>query len=209
MLDTSPTAVKGTLQRARAALARTAAGGSHAPAGGRGSAAERDLASRFAAAFTAGDVDSVVSLLTDDVWLALPPAPHEYVGREAVTGFLRASTAWRARQGTRFRLLPIRANGQPAFACYLSRRTREATAYVELPTASFTDLLVLTICGDRISGITQLSRSLPHYAPPATTCTVGPFSASPVEVGAPTGGGMMHISARHRAVERLPAEGDD
>jgi len=39
MLDTSPTAVKGTLQRARAALARTAAGGSHAPAGGRGSAA--------------------------------------------------------------------------------------------------------------------------------------------------------------------------
>ncbi len=162
MLDTSPTAVKGTLQRARAALARPAAGGSHAPDGGRGSAAERDLASRFAAAFTAGDVDRVVSLLTDDAWLAMPPASHEYVGREAVTGFLRASTAWRARQGTRFRLLPVRANGQPAFACYLSVRTGEATAYVEGPTASFTDLLVLTICGNRISGITRFLDSGLH-----------------------------------------------
>jgi len=146
MLDTSPTAVKGALQRARAALARPAAGASHEPVGGRGSTAERDLASRFAAAFTAGDVDGVVALLTDDAWLAMPPAPHEYLGRAAIAGFLRTSTRWRARR--HLRLLPTRANGQPAFACYLGRRTGE-------PTASFTGIIVLTICNDRIARITR------------------------------------------------------
>lgn len=146
MLDTSPIAVKGALQRARAALARHVAGGSHAPVGGRGSTAERDLASRFAAAFTAGDVDSVVALLTDDAWLAMPPAPHEYVGRDAIAGFLRTSTEWRAQRA--LRLLPTRANGQPAFAAYLSRRPEEPTAY-------FTGILVLTIRSDRIASITR------------------------------------------------------
>jgi len=146
MLDSSPIAIKGALQRARVAMARHGTGASHAPVGGRGSTVERDLASRFAAAFTAGDVDSVVALLTDDAWLAMPPAPHEYVGREAIAGFLRTSTEWRARR--RLRLLPTRANGQPAFAAYLSRRPEEPTAY-------FTGILVLTICSDRISSITR------------------------------------------------------
>lgn len=146
MLDTSSIAVKGALQRARAALARDRTGASHAPVGGPGSAAERDLASRFAAAFTAGDVDGVVAMLTDDSWLAMPPAPHEYVGRKAIAGFLRASTDWRGRR--RLRLVPTRANGQPAFACYLSRRPQEPTAY-------FTGILVVTICSDRIAGITR------------------------------------------------------
>jgi len=114
MLDTSPTAVKGVLQRGRSALARQHTGTSHESAVGGGSVTEHDLASRFSAAFTAGDVDSVVALLTDDAWLAMPPAPHEYVGGAAIASFLRASTEWRERR--RLRLVPTRANRQPAFA---------------------------------------------------------------------------------------------
>jgi ketosteroid isomerase-like protein len=103
MLDATPTAVKGLLQRARAALG---------PAPGPPSREEDALARRFADAFAADDVDAVVALLTDDAWLAMPPAPHEYRGREAIAAFLRASAAGRGRP---YGLTPTRLNGQPAF----------------------------------------------------------------------------------------------
>ena len=38
----------------------------------------------------ADDVDGVIALLTDDAWLAMPPAPHAYQGRQAIAAFLRA-----------------------------------------------------------------------------------------------------------------------
>ena len=119
MLGDRPTAVKGLLQRARSTLSR--ASGSFTPAAA--AAAERDLAERFARAFTDGDVDGVVSLLTDDAWLAMPPAPHEYVGTAAIAEFLRTSIGWWGAR--RMELIPTRANGQPAFEC---RLTATATA---------------------------------------------------------------------------------
>ncbi|HEY3683517.1 MAG TPA: RNA polymerase subunit sigma-70 [Streptosporangiaceae bacterium] len=153
MLGTTPTAVKGALQRARASLdrSRTADGG---PAPRPGSAAERDLARRFAEAFSADDIDGVVALLTDDAWLAMPPAPHEYHGRAAIAGFLRASAAWRGRR--RMRLVPARANGRPAFGCYIADpEGAEAT----VPAG----LLVLTPYGTRIGAITRfLDGDLPR-----------------------------------------------
>jgi RNA polymerase sigma-70 factor (TIGR02960 family) len=146
MLDTGPTAVKGILQRGRAALAGHRTGAAHhQPIGGRGSAAEHNLASQFAAAFTSGDIDGVVALLTDDAWLAMPPAPHEYVGGEAIAGFLRSSAEWRKQR--RLILEPTRANGQPAFGCYLSGPEDLG----EWPAG----LLVLTMTGNRIRVITR------------------------------------------------------
>ncbi len=79
MLSTSPTTAKGLLQRVRASLAPEVSGPEPAP--GPGSAAERALAQRFSDAFLADDIDAIVALLTDDAWLAMPPAPHEYHGR--------------------------------------------------------------------------------------------------------------------------------
>jgi RNA polymerase sigma-70 factor (ECF subfamily) len=143
MLDTTPTAVKGALQRARAALGRyrdTAAEPPPAP----GSARERDLVRRFAEAFVADDVDTLVGLLTDDAWLAMPPAPHEYHGGPAIAAFLRASAAWRTGQGLRARLTPTRANGQPALDCHF-------TGAGDRPGGLF----VLTLAGDRLRGITR------------------------------------------------------
>lgn len=166
MLDTSPTAVKGALQRGRATLASKRTGAGHDPLGGRGSVSEQHLANRFTAAFTAGDVEGVVALLTDDAWLAMPPAPHEYQGGEAIASFLHISTIWRGQR--RISLLPTRANGQPAFGCYLSHPGE--------PTAYPTGVLVLTMSSDRISGITrflddELHRQfgLPDTAGPGST----------------------------------------
>jgi RNA polymerase sigma-70 factor (TIGR02960 family) len=112
MLDATPTAVKGLLQRARAGVGRTA--GNADPAGDE---PEEELARRFADAYSRDDVDAVVALLTDDAWLAMPPAPHEYQGRSAIAGFLGASR--RGRAGRPFLLVPTSANGHPAFGVYL------------------------------------------------------------------------------------------
>lgn len=155
MLQTSETAIKGTLQRARASLdqRRQAVDRERTPL--PDSAQERDLAQRFADAFTADDVDGVIKLLTDDAWLAMPPAPHEYRGPAAIADFLHVSATGRGR---RFRLVPTRANRQPAFGCYLTEAT-EVTG----PTAHPTGLLVLTLSADRICAITHfLDNDLPR-----------------------------------------------
>ena len=105
--------VKGLLQRGRAALGRAECDEPQLPAGSR---RERELAARFAAAFGADDVDAVVALLTDDAWLAMPPAPHEYGGPKAIATFLRTSAAARDRP---FTLVSVRCNRQPAFVSSL------------------------------------------------------------------------------------------
>lgn len=151
ILDTTPTAVKGTLQRARAALDREPAPQRCAPV--TGTSEERDLAARFAEAFTADDIDGLLALLTDDAWLAMPPAPHEYHGPEAVAAFLRAGAQWRGRR--QHRLVPTRANAQPAFGCYLT----DSHGTASQPTG----IVVLTTNSARISAITRfLDPELPQ-----------------------------------------------
>ncbi len=153
MLGTSSTAIKGALQRARASLDqhRQAIDPERTPL--PGSPQERDLTQRFADAFTTDDIDGIITLLTDDAWLAMPPAPHEYHGPAAITAFLRASATWRGRR--RVRLVPTRANTQPAFGCYLTEADK--------PTAHPTGLLVLTLSDDRIRAITRfLDDDLPR-----------------------------------------------
>jgi len=133
MLDTTETAVKGALQRARAALPAAAAPGREV------TAEERELSGRFAAAFVARDLDGLLALLTDDAWLAMPPAPHEYHGPAAIAGFLKSSSTW--RDDLRLRLVPAAANRQPAYGCYLDGRPA--------------GIVVLTVRADRIGGLTR------------------------------------------------------
>ena len=96
LLGTSQTAVKGTLQRARAALDQYRDQSGRAPR--PGSAQERVLARRFADAYAAADIDGVVALLTDDAWLSMPPAPHQYQGTAAIRSFLQASFGFRGER---------------------------------------------------------------------------------------------------------------
>ncbi len=142
LLDTTPLAVKGALQRARATLGVPSAG-DPAP----GSAAERALAEAFAAALTAGDVDGMLALLTDDAWLAMPPAPHEYGGRPAIGAFLRASADWHRAAGLTLRLTPLRANGRPAFDGVLT----DADGTAVHPAGR----VVLGFAGGRIATVTR------------------------------------------------------
>ena len=150
MLATSEVSVNSALQRARDALERRLpADRDHAGARERAllphDPRERELVTGFADAFTSGDVDRVVALLTDDAWVSMPPEPFEYQGAEAITRFLRARIADRSRGPVR--LLETRANGQPAFGHYVARAGDSV--------ARDGGILVLTLTGDGISGLTR------------------------------------------------------
>jgi RNA polymerase sigma-70 factor (ECF subfamily) len=159
MLETTETSVKGALQRGRAALeGRVPADGLElAPA--PSSARERELVSRFATAVEGGDTEAVISLLTDDAWLRMPPQPYEYQGGPAIAEFLYDRAA---RRGASLRLVPTRANGQPAFGCYVP----DAHA----PVARAYGLMVITLTSEQVSAITWFSeRSLfAHFGLPRT-----------------------------------------
>ena len=96
---------------------------------------------------SSGDVDALVTLLTADVRVAMPPIPLEYHGRDVVARFYASVT----RQGRTYDLVPTRANGQLAFGAYLLAPTgiRHGTG-----------LLVLTLTGDRICAYTRLDNSV-------------------------------------------------
>ena len=163
MLDTSPTAVKGVLQRARAALETDRAYADRAP---RPTAAEeRDVARRFAEALVAADVDGVIALLTDDAWLSMPPAPHEYHGADAIRSFLRASFDYRGTR--RLHLVPARANTQPAFGSYVTDPGRGV--------ATPAGLYVLTVAGRQICAATRfhLDEIYPRFGLPETLSEPG------------------------------------
>jgi ketosteroid isomerase-like protein len=100
-------------------------------------------------AFENADVDRVVALLTDDAWLRMPPEPLEYQGHAAIAQFFLSRGWWGAVE---VRMLPTRANGQPAFGYY----HRDPGA----PVMHGHALVVLTLEGDQISAITRFSPSL-------------------------------------------------
>jgi len=109
MLDATVDSVTSALKRARATLQRRLP-----PAGERppaGSPAEDALVAKFVRAWESADLDALVALLTDDVFISMPPMPFEYQGRDVVAGFCASLFG----AGRRFDLVPARANGQPAF----------------------------------------------------------------------------------------------
>lgn len=148
MLESSEASVNSLLRRARAAFE------SRLPTTGReratlpNSKAEQEIVGRFVEAIENGDIDAMVTLLTRDAWLTMPPLPHAYQGPDAIGAFLRGAEE---RRGGPLRMVPTRANGQPAFACYLPGPESDvARAYA---------LFVLTLEGARISAITWFADS--------------------------------------------------
>jgi RNA polymerase sigma-70 factor (TIGR02960 family) len=117
MMGTTVASANGALQRARRTLEEERPAGERESAPRPGTKAERELVGRFADAFERGDVGALVALLTEEAELVMPPEPFEYHGREAIGRFLATVPAGGALE--RFRLVPTRANGQPALACYL------------------------------------------------------------------------------------------
>jgi RNA polymerase sigma-70 factor (ECF subfamily) len=140
MLETTVESVSSALKRARATLeGRRPSRADVTPAAG--SPAEQALVERFVAAYETSDVDALVALLSDDVFVSMPPVPHEYVGREPAARF-----CGRALSGRSFSLVPTRANGQPAFGVYV--RSADGRRHG-------TGLLVLELAGERITAMTR------------------------------------------------------
>jgi RNA polymerase sigma-70 factor, ECF subfamily len=118
MLATSVAAVNSALQRARATLEEGRRAGLVTRAHVAGDAeTERGLVRRLAEAWHAADVGAIVALLTEDALFTMPPLPLRVVGREAIGVFL--ATVPGGGRLDRFRLVPVRANRQPAFAIYV------------------------------------------------------------------------------------------
>jgi RNA polymerase sigma-70 factor, ECF subfamily len=160
MLGCTLDAANSYLKRARTAIADRLPPGERDRAPLPGSAPERAVVARFTDAFERGDVEGIVALLTEDAWLRMPPLPFEYQGRATAGDFLAAISF---RHGKRqFRLVPTRANGQPAFGCYL----RDPHA----PISHAHGLIVLTLAGGQISVITRFidNSVLPRFGLPRT-----------------------------------------
>ena len=159
MLATSEVSVNSALQRARATLAGQLPAASRDTAPAPRSARERELTSRFADAFEAADTGRLVALLTEDALLTMPPEPLEYQGHAAIAGFFGTRPLWQA--GVR-RLVPARANNQPAFGYY--------PASPHTPAARLHGLIVLTLAHDKICAITRFGDNglFPHFGLPRT-----------------------------------------
>src|SRR5262245_25787947 len=159
MLDTGEPSVKGALQRARATLRERLPAADRQRAPRPDPASERRLVGRFAEAYERGDVDELVSLLTDAALVTMPPQPLEYEGHEAIAALLRDRAEVR---GAPVRVVPTGANGQPAFGCYLV----DEQAGIARPYS----LIVLTLEADAIAAMTWFANTgvFRHFGLPPT-----------------------------------------
>ena len=164
MLDSTVESVTSALKRARATLeSRPRAIEAARP--DPDSPLERELVGRLSSAFEANDIDGIIALLADDVRLAMPPLPLEYIGREEARRFY---TVVSGRPGRR-RLIQTRANGQPALAFY--SQDVEGGEFVA------SSLTVVTIIGDRFVGLDRFDAAVfRHFGLPRTLLVGGSAS---------------------------------
>ena len=154
MLDSTIESVTSALKRARASLRQRQPDAGREPPPAPGTPAEDAIVARFVSAYESADIDALVSLLTDDVFMSMPPMPLEYEGRDVVARFC----ALLFGSGRRFDLVPTRANGQPAFGAYVLGPDGISHG---------TGLFVLTLAGDRICAMTRFESSvLPWFGLP-------------------------------------------
>jgi RNA polymerase sigma-70 factor (TIGR02960 family) len=156
LLGLTQDAVTSALKRARATM--NAAHSHHPPPPAPGGPEERALLDRFVAAFTELDVDALIALMTDDAWLRMPPLPFEYHGSDAIHRFF---SAIHARRGRIDQMVPVRANGQPAWGEYVRDRI---TGGLHLA-----GVIVVGLAGGRICELTRFETVVaPYFGLPRT-----------------------------------------
>jgi RNA polymerase sigma-70 factor (ECF subfamily) len=154
MLDSTVESVNSALKRARASLQGRLQSTADREPPPSNSPSEDAMVAKFVSAYESADLEALVALLTDDVFISMPPMPFEYEGREVVARFCTSIFG----SGRRFSLVRTRANGQPAFGIYLHTAdgTRQGVG-----------LHVLTLAGDRISAMTRFEKNvLPWFGLP-------------------------------------------
>jgi RNA polymerase sigma-70 factor (ECF subfamily) len=154
MLDSTVESVNSALKRARASLQRRWPPAADLEPPAPDSRSEDAIVAKFVRAWESADLGALVALLTDDVFVSMPPMPFEYEGRDIVARFCASIL----HSGRRFDLVRTRANGQPAFGAYL--RSPSGISHG-------VGLYVLTLTGDRVSAMTRFDNSvLPWFGLP-------------------------------------------
>lgn len=141
ILGTTQTAVNSALIRARAGL-RPERDPHDVPI--PKSPAEAAVVDRFVSAFERFDLEELVAVLTDDARLTMPPEPAEHRGPRPIAGFLVQTHA-----GLQLKLLPTRANGQPALVLYHPDPSA--------PIWRACGLIVITLRGHQVHGLTRFA----------------------------------------------------
>ncbi len=152
LLDTSVPAVNSALQRARATLSTLDTGPSQ-PAMDDG---QRRLLARYVEAFERFDIDELVGLLHEDAVQSMPPYAMWLQGADDIGRFMLGPG--HACRGSK--LVPVQANGSPAFAHYKPSPDGGYTPWA---------IMVVEISGDRISGIhsfLDVDRLFPAFGVP-------------------------------------------
>jgi len=142
LLETSVPSVNSALQRGRATLAKHFPRG-RTDAGPANDGASEGLLERYLAAWEGADLGGFVALLREDALFSMPPLSEWYAGRAAIHAFFGG--VWHSYAG--FRLLPIAANGEPAFAAY-ARSTPDGELLAH-------SIQVLTLEGASIAALTM------------------------------------------------------
>ena len=116
MLETTVSAINSALQRARASIERAPPSVSHE----RFEAQKAETISRFVRAWETGDFEDLVSMLTEDAVMTMPPWVYWLDGRDAVVATMLSPGTWdgEPRPG-RYRIVPCGMNGQPAGLAYV------------------------------------------------------------------------------------------
>ena len=118
----------------------------------------RALVERFADAFIALDVDAMVEMMSEDVWLRMPPLPFEYRGRQSAREFFQAVSRLRRPAPL---LVATAANTQPAWGDY---RADPVTGLLHL-----TGIEVLTLSGGFVTEINRFEATIaPWFGLPRT-----------------------------------------
>ena len=147
MLESTPASVNSALQRARRRVEHLGAVPDHVPR--VRSEDEAKTVDRFIDSFQQGDLEGVIALLSDDARFTMPPEPGELRGPRVIAEYLHSRGVW----GQDLKLVPTRANNQPAFGYYLS----DPNANVHRSSG----IMVLTVRAEQISAITRFGdRSL-------------------------------------------------
>ena len=123
MLETTVPAINSALQRARASLERAPSdrdGEASAAAHERIEARKAETVARYVRAWETGDFAELVSMLTEDAVLTMPPWVYWLAGRDAVAATMQSRGTWEGepRPG-RYRIVPCAMNGQPAGLAYV------------------------------------------------------------------------------------------
>jgi RNA polymerase sigma-70 factor (TIGR02960 family) len=161
MLDATQGSVQSALKRARGTIDNYL--GSSRPACHPDTTAEHQLVARLTDAIERADLEALLGLLVADVRLSMPPVMLEYRGVDVAR---RVFTAVTFRPGRSYRVVPTRANGQPALGMYMADpHTGVYRGYT---------LLVVTIVGDRITVVTGFDASvMPRFGLPRTLTATG------------------------------------